>query len=186
MLKKIGRGMEKWGHYLLAMLCAGVIALSAVWTREQQAGETADQAALSDQSQRMAQVTQEPDVFVRPLSGAVIGAYSETPVFFLETGVWQSHPALDFFAEEGDRVFALAAGTVTACGEGEVRITHGNGRESLYRGIKEIAVRPGQQVKAGAALGTAGERVPYEGAGRVCVMLLQDQVPCEFGQAWTQ
>ena len=71
MLEKIKRGMESWGHYLLALLCAGVILLSAVWTREQQKLENADQAALSDQGQRLAQAmeTPEPAAFSRPAAG---------------------------------------------------------------------------------------------------------------------
>lgn len=185
MLQKIKRGMESWGHYLLALLCAGVILLSAVWTREQQRLENADQAALSDQGQRLAQAmeTPEPAAFSRPAAGAVLRGYCEAPVFFPETGVWKPHPCLDFEAEAGQPVYALGLGTVLSCGE-EIRLDHGNGCESLYRGLRETKVHPGQRVRAGDMIGTAGASVPFEGQGHVCVTLYQNGKPAAFGADW--
>ena len=185
MMTMIRRGMEKWGHYLLALLCAGVILLSAVWTRRQQAMENADQTALSDQGQRLAQAVQtpEPAAYTRPASGAVIRHCSASPVFFPDTGVWMIHPGLDFAAAEGEKVYALAAGTVVSC-DGGVRVDHGYGIESLYRGVLEIGVRPGQRVRAGDALGTAGAFIPFEGQGHVCVALYRDGTPVTFGDGW--
>ena len=185
MRKSIMRGLETWGHYLLALLCAAVILLSAVWTQEQQAAEYGDQAALSDQSQRLAeaQQTRTPDMLARPAAGAVARAFSASPVFFPETGVWMVHPGLDFAAAEGETVCALAAGTVVSCENG-IRVDHGRGRESLYRGVEEIRVRPGQKVRAGETLGTAGGAVPFEGRGHICVTLYQDGAPIPFGEEW--
>ena len=81
MRKSIMRGMETWGHYLLALLCAGVILLSAVWTKRQQAAENGDQAALSDQSQRLseAQGTLAPSALARPTAGEVVRRFSASP-----------------------------------------------------------------------------------------------------------
>ena len=184
MLQKIKRGMEKWGQYLLALLCAGVILLSAVWTRRQQELENGEQAALSDQSQRLAQVmqTSEPAAYIRPSEGQIIRGFSASPIYFPETGVWMSHPGLDF-AAAGETVCAMAAGTVLSCGE-EIRIDHGNGLESLYRGILDCRVQPGQKVRAGEAIGMAGAAVPFEGQDHVCVMLFQDGTPTAFGNGW--
>ncbi len=184
MLKKIRRGMEKWGHYLLALLCAGVVLLSAVWTREQQTAEKGEQAALSDQGQRLTQVQQtpEPAVFARPAEGAIIRRFSASPVYFPETGVWMAHPGLDF-AAAGEPVYALAAGTVLSS-EGGVRLDHGDSIESLYRGLREIRVKPGQRVRAGEALGKAGEHVPFEGPGHICVTLFREGKPAEYGDDW--
>ena len=185
MQQKIKRGMESWGHYLLALLCAGVILLSAVWTREQQAAEKADQAALSDQGQRLAQAmeTAEPVSYAQPAAGTVIQGYCESPVFFPETGVWKPHPCLDFEAEADQPVYALAAGTVVSCGK-EIRIDHGDGVESLYRGIRESKVHPGQRVRPGETIGTAGASVPFEGQGHVCVTLYRNGAPAAFGADW--
>lgn len=182
MMKKIRRGMERWGHYLLALLCAGVILLSAVWTRQQQDAENEDQMALSDQGQRLAeaQQTPEPAAYARPVAGAVIRGYSQAPVFFQETGVWMVHPGLDFAATVGETVCVIAAGTVLSCENG-IRIDHGNGFESLYWGILECKVLPGQKVRAGDTLGTAGASVPFEGPGHVCVTLFQDGKPIAYG-----
>ena len=185
MLQKIRRGMEKWGHYLLALLCAGVILLSAVWTREQQGLEKGERAALSDQGQRLDQVlpTPEPAVFVRPVAGEIMRGFSAPPVYFPETGVWMAHPGLDFAAAAGETVYARAAGTVLSCKDG-IRIDHENGLESLYRGVLEIRVQPGQRVRAGEAIGTAGASVPFEGEGHVCVTLYQEGTPAAFENEW--
>ena len=185
MFKKIRRGMENWGHYLLALLCAGAILLSAVWTREQQASENADQAALSDQGQRLTEAMQtpEPVSYARPAAGAVLRGYSEAPVFFPETGVWMAHPGLDFEASAGEAVYALADGTVVCCGE-EIRISHGEDLESVYRGVGEAKVRPGQRVRAGDMIGTAGAAIPFEGRGHVCVALFQHGTDVPFGDSW--
>ena len=185
MWKKISRGMEKWGHYLLALLCAGVILLSAVWTREQQAQERADHPALSDQSQRLSQAEEEkPEAaLTRPAVGAVLRPYNETPVFFPATGVWQPHPALDFCAAAGDAVCAMADGVVVSCENG-VLVDHGAAGAGLYRGLQTISVQPGQHVRAGAALGQAGAWIPYEGDGHVCVSLTKDGAPIGFGEGW--
>ena len=181
MLKKVGKGMEKWGHYLLALLCAGVILISARWTREEKTAEIENQMALADQSQRMAdsEPTSMPIIWQRPVLGQITREYSEEPVFFPETGIWKSHPCIDFSAEAGERIQAMSAGTVLECGTA-LLIEHEDGYISSYQGMKEYAVREGQRVKAGETLGTMGERVPYEGGGHVCVRVLKDGVPIEF------
>lgn len=186
MLKAFRRGMKAWGHYLLALLCAATVLLSAVWTREQKAGEQADEALL-DQSQRLAQAAEEaqPPSLLKPAAGPVVCPYSENPVFFGETGVWQTHRAVDFSASPGDKVCAMAAGTVMACGENEVTLDHGDGWTSRCRGLAKIAVSVGQRVRAGDALGTAGASVPFEGSARVCVSFYKDENPVTFGEAWT-
>ena len=182
-MKKLRHGFDAWGHYLLALLCAGVVLLSAAWTREQRAGENAGRQALSDQSQRLAQVTPPPerdDRCGRPAEGEILCGYSEEPAYFPAFHLWQTHPAVDFAAEDGAKVYAMLAGTVNSCGDGWVRLDHEDGLESLYRGIQQISVSPGQTIRKGAALGLAGGRVPFEGTGRVCVSLLKNGAPIPF------
>jgi len=186
MLKKAEQFLEKWGHYLLAALCAAAILLSGLWTRAQREGETPPGAqALSDASQRLSQVTQAPPAFMpaRPCAGEVMRPFSEAPIYFAALGAWQTHPAVDFAAEAGDEVLALGEGTVESVSP-ELRLDHGNGYASVYRGLSEVRVRPGQAVRAGQAVGTAGGWVPFEGGGHVCVALLFLGAPTSFGADW--
>ena len=92
---KISRFLEKWGHYLLAALCAAVILLSGLWTR---ALSTRDAEALHDTAQRLADVTVPPAAFIplRPCAGAVLRPFSTAPLFFPAVGVWQIHPGGGF------------------------------------------------------------------------------------------
>ena len=187
MLQKVKRGMEKWGHYLLALLCAGVILISAAWTRDQRAAEGENQTALADQSQRLSDAgpTDAPVFWLRPVSGKVLQGYSEAPVFYAERGVWKVHRGVDFAAEEGDGICAMEPGTVTET-EGTVQIDHGNGYMSAYQGFGKITVQKNQHVRAGENLGAAGDGVPFEGENRICVTLLKDGEPVPFGGEWKE
>ena len=179
---KISRFLEKWGHYLLAALCAAVILLSGLWTR---ALSTRDAEALHDTAQRLADVTVPPAAFIplRPCAGTVLRPFSTAPLFFPAVGVWQIHPGVDFAADEGEEIFAVGDGAVAAVAP-FLRIDHGNGYVSEYRGLRETPLRPGQAVRAGQAVGTAGAAVPYEGAGHVCVRLTKQEEAVGFGDNW--
>ena len=184
MLKKTGQFLEKWGYYGLAVLCAAVILLSTLWTRRQQAWETPGAQALSDQSQRLAEGTPTPESapLVRPVSGEVLRGYSESPVYQPRYRLWQVHPALDFAAEDGEAILAVAAGVVTAC-QDEVRIDHGDGLESVYRGARQIVVQLGQRLRAGDRIALAGGEVALEAAeAHICVSLLKDGQPYDYYQ----
>lgn len=179
MRKRLGRVLERWGYYGLALLCAAVILLSALWTRERPLSPPASQA-LSDGSQRLSQAaspTPSPGLLCRPAAGALLREYSEAPVFFPALSLWQAHPALDFSAEPGAPVYALAAGVLAADAEG-VRVRHADGGESLYRGVSLDGRSPGQPVKAGERIGTAVGSVPFEGAGHICVKLFEKDGAC--------
>ena len=182
MLKKFRRGFDAWGHYLLALLCAGVILLSAVWTREQRAEENAGHQASSDQSQRLSQVTvpSQEEAYGRPTKGEILRSFSKEPVYFPNPRLWSVHSAVDFGAEEGEKVYAMRAGTVISCGDGCVRLRHENRVEILYRGLKKIDVSPGQSVRKGGVLGLAGCHVPFEGDGHICVALFENGIPIPF------
>ena len=52
--------------------------------------------------------------------------------------------------------------------------------ESICKGLAEITVHPGQRVRAGDPIGTAGGNVPFEGGGHVCVQLLENDVPISY------
>ncbi len=185
MLKAVGRFLEKWGHYLLAAACVSVILLSGLWTRAQQAREAPGAQALSDTAQRLADVTTAPAAFIplRPCEGDILRPYSETPVYFESLGIWQIHPGVDFALPEGEAVRSVADGTVEQVLP-ILRIDHGNGYASEYRGLAAVAVSPGQTVGSGQILGTAGSQVAFEGTGHVCVRLLRNGAPIPPGGDW--
>ena len=107
-MKSLEKGMEKWGHYLLALLCAGVILLSAAWTRDQKAQEKADQLALSDQSQRLDQAQDQTagETLAPPVDGPVIRGFSTAPVLDGETGLWQYQDLDNAAINKGTKVKA--------------------------------------------------------------------------------
>lgn len=76
------------------------------------------------------------------------------------------HLALDFIAEEGEDVFAMANGTVTEVSYHErlgdrITIDHGNGLVSIYTSVTPIAgLGKGQKVQKGEKIG----EVQNEGA----------------------
>ena len=182
MLKKLRLALARWGHYPLALLCAAVILFSALWTRTQQAAEAQHAQALSDTSQRLSDVTPPPGarVWMPPVPGPVLRPYSDDPVYFSAQRLWRTHPAVDFAAAPGQQVTAMAAGTVLECADG-VLIDHGDGWTSLYRGLAQLTVQPGQAVRPGTVIGLAGGGIPLEDAeGHICVTLRRNGVPCDF------
>ena len=176
-MKNVLRGLERWGHYLLAALCAAVILLSALWTRDQRAAEAPDTQALSDQSQRLSDVAppSPSPALARPAEGPVRFPYSDLPVLDPRTGVWQVHPYVEFAAEPGGAVRSMLPGAVLSA-DGEVVIDHGGDTASRYRGLQTISVRAGQTLPAGAVLGTAADAVR--------VWLLQNGGSVSFGNEW--
>ena len=178
--------MDAWGYYLLAAVCVGVILFSAVWTCSLRSA-LPDAQALSDQSQRLSDVTPAPTArpLQRPCEGAVLRPFSLSPVYFEETGLWLVHPAVDYRAAAGDPVCAMAEGTVSLTEDG-LRLDHGNGLISVYRGLADIQAAEGQTVRAGEVIGHAGGRVLFEGSGFVCVALYQEgeAVDPEEGRFW--
>lgn len=73
----------------------------------------------------------------------------------------RGHTGVDLVADEGDPVRAAAAGTVVRAGRAGdygtmVEIRHDGGFATLYAHLAELQVRPGQEVEAGAVIGTAG------------------------------
>ncbi len=182
MISKLKRGFASWGHYLLALLCAAVVLLSAAWTRDQNRSAGQDTQALSDQSQRLTEVAQppKPASLRRPASGQVTCGFSEAPVYFPETAIWKTHPALNFLAQPGDRVRAMADGEVAGTTASSVRLRHRDGLESAYEGLQELRVSLGQTVRSGDLLGSAGGGIPYEGQGIIRVTVYREGKPISF------
>lgn len=83
------------------------------------------------------------------------------------TGEKAFHRGVDLACGEGTPVLAALDGVVTAARRGAaygnyVRLTHGDGQETLYAHMQYLYVRAGEVVAAGQRLGTAGQ------TGRLC------------------
>ncbi len=83
-------------------------------------------------------------------------------------GDWRPHLAVDFAAERGAEVRAVAAGTVTKLISNDpywgtyIHIDHGGGWISSYSNIHEPRVQVGERVAAGQVIGLVEENPPIE------------------------
>ena len=85
------------------------------------------------------------------------------------TGEKAFHRGVDLACGEGTPVLAALDGVVTAARRGTtygnyVRLTHGDGQETLYAHMQYLYVRAGEVVAAGQRLGTAGQTGRATGA----------------------
>ena len=108
--------------------------------------------------------TASQDSFVLPVQGAVQRPYSVTALAYDETmRDWRTHDGVDLAAEAGEKVSAVASGTVTGVFHDDrygttVTIDHGNGLVCTYAGLQEIpTVYEGDSVSAGDTIGAVGE-----------------------------
>ena len=102
----------------------------------------------------------ENDDPVLPVVGAVTSDYGERihPI----TGEESFHSGRDIAADEGDDIFAVYDGVVTAVGVGEssgnyVKIDHGNGLVALYCHCSEVYASEGDRVRKGDIVAAVGE-----------------------------
>ena len=163
---------------MLALLCAGVILFSALWTRNQNPA-VPDSLALSDESQRLRDVTPPPDPpsLFPPCLGEIIRPFTTEIVPF--SACWKTHPAVDFAVTAGETVHAMESGTVESAGDQAVLIRHGDGTAALYLGVRS-RVQEGAFVRRGDGIGAALGSVPFEGSGILCVSFYQRQTPVDF------
>lgn len=108
----------------------------------------------------------DTDFYVLPLSNVVCKEFSDGQPIYSETMKdFRLHDGVDFRGKHGDKVMAVANGTVTAIlsdalwGNG-VTIDHGYGVSSTYYGVT-ASVKKGDTVKAGQAIGKLSS-VPCE------------------------
>lgn len=167
--KNLWKQREKWLYILVCLICAGVILLSALWTRHGDRG-----------SVQAAPVQGEGEVYllIRPCEGNVVRGFSLSPVA-MPNGVYAAHTGIDFAAKPGDSVCAMASGTVVFARDGTVYIDHGDWTGE-YRGLADIQCKVGTEVAQGEVIGLAGGRVMLEGEGIVCVRRMEDDQAADF------
>jgi murein DD-endopeptidase MepM/ murein hydrolase activator NlpD len=92
-------------------------------------------------------------------SSSEYGEYADTMVFNQTLNRFESHKAIDFFAEEGAPVVAVYDGTVesvtnTLLHGTTIIIDHGNGLKSIYNSLADgDGVVAGQTVSQGDVIG---------------------------------
>lgn len=102
----------------------------------------------------------KPVTFIMPVTNpTAIGAFSDTMVWCSTLNRFESHLAIDFYADEGTSVLAAYDGTVESVEstllEGvTVTIDHGNGLKTVYNSLLDAdTVAVGQTVSQGDIIG---------------------------------
>lgn len=111
-------------------------------------------------------VTTAADLFVFPATNRVLEPYSEELQYSETLGSWSTHNGVDFLADSGSQVKAIADGTVTCVYHdglwGDVvEIDHGGKILSRYCGVQAKGLREGETVKVGAMIGVIAD-IPAE------------------------
>ena len=108
--------------------------------------------------------------YVRPSGGAVIKPCSIKELAYSRTMKdWRTHNGLDIAAEKGEIVKSVAEGKVSDIMHDSlygttIVVNQNDGLMVYYRGLnKDTAVREGENIAAGATIGTVGE-IPCEAA----------------------
>lgn len=120
---------------------------------------TASKATTGKAINTDAEETTLTDLSVKyPLSrhGAIITGYGIYHNAVLD--VWRHHSGVDIRCKIGDKVKAIAAGTVTAIKESDqeellITLDHGNGWKSVYGQVGEVRVKTGDKVSQGQVIG---------------------------------
>ena len=104
-------------------------------------------------------VVAKPTYVLPVIEASKITEYSDELIYNSTLKRYESHKAIDFFAEEGADVFAVSSGTVLSVDnsflEGyTITIDHGNGLTTVYNSLAEdVEVVVGQKVQAGDVIG---------------------------------
>lgn len=108
-------------------------------------------------------------VFTWPVNGTVVTSYSVETLLYDATMLdWRTHEGLDMAVDEGTRVLATAAGTVSDLYDDELMgttivIDHGDGLTSVYANLSpETNVSPGDAVYTGDIIGAVGSTASAE------------------------
>lgn len=171
--------IDKQGFPLVVTVCVAVITCTALYRADHSeayvsptppVNEHVSAAQLLQQSLRDT-VTPSPSPavspsrYLAPLDGLNILRAFDTETMYQgsTTGVWMIHDAIDLGCTIGDRVIAMADGTVLSSGhdsllDGWLLIRHEGQLEALYAGLAfSNDYREGDKVFAGDTIGYIGD-----------------------------
>lgn len=111
----------------------------------------------------------DPRIVASALDGEITLPYSEKPVFIEDKGEFITHLATDIKAGEDKSVRSISGGEVVEISEGEgeesyVVIKDIYGYRLCYRGLAEINVEVGAQLRAGYVIGSVAQGADCAGA----------------------
>lgn len=171
-MRKKWRGfVDQYGYYALVTLCLAVVLFSALMTRRADTARSTPSTVSQDETLSDVRYVMEtdapaPEGWISPVEGAdVVRAYSQTPVYFEALRVWRAHRAIDYAAPKGAQVRAMKSDRVQEIGDVSVTVLHADGSTAVYTGLADIAVKAGDTLAQGSALGLSAGEVTGEGAG---------------------
>ncbi len=154
---------------LLALLGAGTYALRSDGAASRQEDMPTPRAALAVQNPAPSpQPTPEPETWTLPVTGEILAAYSDAPVWSDTLDQWQTHAAMDIAAAPGEAVYACRDGVVSDAWSDRlwgnvIVLDHGDGWQSMYAGLNTLnLVRVGDSVAMGDIISAAAPSVPCE------------------------
>ena len=185
--KKFTCNVNGLGYYIALGLCAVAIGIAGFlyYRNTDKPNKTADGNTIVNPDDTPVVATnpdgtpatipnqeeKKPFKTVSPLEGQTVAVYAmDSLTYNATTRDWRVHNGIDIAAEAGTEVYAAADGEVYTVYEDEqmghtVVIRHENGYATKYSSLAEtIAVKPGDTVTAGQAIGTVGNTALMESA----------------------
>ena len=185
--KKFSFSVNGKGYYIALVLCAVAIGIAGFlyYRNTDKPNKTADGNTIVNPDDTPVVATnpdgtpatipnqeeKKPFKTVSPLEGQTVAVYAmDSLTYNATTRDWRVHNGIDIAAEAGTEVYAAADGEVYTVYEDEqmghtVVIRHENGYATKYSSLAEtIAVKPGDTVTAGQAIGTVGNTALMESA----------------------
>ncbi len=119
--------------------------------------------------EEVATVEESADIFTLPSGNTITKDYSGEELVYSETMQdWRTHNGIDFAANEGDDVLAVADGTVEAVTDNgmygtTVIILHSDGLRSIYSNLADnLVIAEGDAVARGGIIGNVGNTATAE------------------------
>lgn len=192
--RKFSGSISGKGYYIALVLCAVAIGVSGYLyyanadekPQQLQGDPVSTDAGVTPDSGVQAVATQpdgstiatEPTVTPKkpakttsPVAGSTVAPYSMDALCYNQTTRdWRVHDGVDIAAETGTKVCAAADGEVYTVYEDEtmgmtVVIRHEGGYTTKYASLaQEVAVKPGDKVTVGQAIGAVGNTALLENA----------------------